>query len=147
MNSMLLFLSLTLMAASDNDYQKAETEVSRTLAVQHEDENTFFTCGDKIKTVIYKDSMLNKKGSVGAEYNYPIYRYETEITYYKDMKIAAVEKREIKLKRYEYEGVTTGIQIIASLDSLNTYYFDQAQQPITHAQMLEIQAKICKEKD
>ena len=63
------------------------------------------------------------------------------------MKIAAIERKQIQLKRYEYDGVTTEMQISATLDSAQNYYFDQQQNPITYKQLLEIQSKICKEKE
>lgn len=51
--------------------------------------------------------------------------------------------KEIQLNRYEYEGVTTGIQITTKLDTQNTFYFNQEQQPVSRKQLLEIQEKIC----
>ena len=147
MNFTFLYFYMLLISGAENDYQKAETQVNSILSIPHESVDSFSFCDNKIKYIVLKDSVINKKGGIGTEYDYPIYKFITEIVFYKDMKIAAIEKKQVQLKRYEYEGVTTGIQISATLDSTQNYYFDQQQNLITHKQLLEIQSKICKEKE
>jgi len=145
-NSILYFYML-MAYNSENKYQKAEMQANLVMSMQHQDMDTFSTCNDRFKTFILKDSIINKPGSIGTEYNYPIYKFETQIVYYKNMKIASIETKTIKLKRYADHGVTTGIQIMASLDSSQTYYFDQEQKLITRTQLLALQTKICDEKE
>ncbi|HRH56838.1 MAG TPA: hypothetical protein PLS10_04235 [Chitinophagales bacterium] len=147
MNFTYLYFYLLLMAGTENVYQKAEVQANSILSAPHESVDSFSFCDNKIRYVVLKDSVINKKGSIGTEYDYPIYKYITEIIFYKDMKIAAIERKQVQLKRYEYDGVTTGMQISATLDSAQNYYFDQQQNPITYKQLLEIQSKICKEKE
>ncbi|MDB5227022.1 MAG: hypothetical protein JWN78_1215 [Bacteroidota bacterium] len=142
----LIFLCMLLMSGTDNSYQKAETQASLALSSHHEYADTTVYCEGKMKSVVLRDSMINKRGGIGTEYNYPIYKYETEITYYKDNSIAAIEKKEIHLKRYADSGVTTGIQITTTLDPAGTFYFDEERRPVTHKEILQIEAKICKEK-
>ncbi|MFN8283802.1 MAG: hypothetical protein U0U67_11350 [Chitinophagales bacterium] len=139
----ILYFFMLLMTTGENAYQKAEAQAKLALSLPHEDSDSFSFCNDKIKSIIRRDSILNTPGHIGTEYNYPIYKYETEIIYYKNRTIAAIEKKQIELKRYQYNGVTTGIQIITTMDSVNTFYFDQEQHLITHAQLLEIQEKLC----
>jgi hypothetical protein len=74
-----------------------------------------------------------------------LYKYETEIIYYKDQKIASIEVKQINLKRYERDGVTTGIQKTAILDSVSALYFDQEQRPVSRVQYAAIRAKVCQE--
>ena len=143
MINVLLFISILLASATETTYQNVAKNAQLIESVTHEDADTFLNCNNKIKIIIFKDSVLNKPGSIGTEYNYPIYKYETEIIYYANGTLAAIESKEIQLKRYEYKGVTTGIQIITKLDTQNTYYFNQEQEPISRKQLLEIQEKIC----
>ena len=143
MINVLLYFYLLLLPLADNQYQKAEEQAALALSLPHEDTDSFSFCNDKIRSVVLRDSILNKPGRIGTEYNYPIYKYETEIVFYKNGKLAAIEKKEIQLKRYQYDGVTTGIQISTVPDPAQTFYFDQEQRLITHAQLLEIQEKIC----
>jgi hypothetical protein len=141
---MLLYFIMLLAFNSENSYQHAETEANLVLSLPHEEKDSSDICNGKMRFILLRDSVLNKPGCIGTEYNYPIYKFETEIVYYKDQQIASVEKREIHLKRYERFGVTTGIRITAVLDSLHSYYFDPEENLITHTQLVELQAKICK---
>jgi hypothetical protein len=145
MNSILISLLLLLAANDDNPYHKAEALASAVLAAHHQDSDTFVYCDGKLRSMILRDSIINKPGGVGVEYNYPIYRFETEIIYYKSNQIAAIETREIQLKRYDKDNVTTGIRKTAIIDSLHTYYFDTEQKLITHEQSVDIKSKLCKE--
>ena len=147
MYAVILSLLLLLSYDSENAYQKAVTLTNQLLLAVHAEADTFVSCNGKITTIILKDSILNAAGQIGAEYNYPIYKYETEITFYTDKQLAAIEKKQIQLKRYEYLGVTTGIEKNTTIDILNTFYFDQNNQPVSRVQFLEIQKKICKEKE
>lgn len=145
----IVILSLLLLFSydSENIYQKAVTSANQLLLTTHEETDTFVSCNGKITTIILKDSVLNTPGQIGTEYDYPIYKYETEITFYADKQLAAIEKKQIHLKRYEYLGVTTGIEKSTTMDVLSTFYFNQNNQPISRTQLLEIQKKICKEKE
>ena len=147
MNIALLFFYMLLMNSTENAYQQAAMQANMTTAASHEAIDSFSYCDGKIKSFVFKDSVLNKPGQVGTEYNYPLFKFETEIVYYKNNTIASFVKREIHLKRYEYGGVTIGIQITATLDSLNTFYFDQEQQAVNHTEFLKLQSKICRIKD
>jgi hypothetical protein len=147
MYAVILSFLLLFSYDSENAYQKAVTSVNQLLLAVHAEADTFVSCNGKITTIILKDSILNAPGQIGTEYNYPIYKYETEITFYADKKIAGIEKKQIQLKRYEYLGVTTGIEKSTTIDILNTFYFDQNNQPVSRLQFLEIQKKICKEKE
>ncbi|MCC6582422.1 MAG: hypothetical protein IT271_01845 [Chitinophagales bacterium] len=141
--SILLFFSYDI----ENTYQKAATSANQLLLVAHAEADTFVSCNGKKTTIILKDSLLNAPGQIGTEYNYPIYKYETEITFYADKKLAGIEKKQIHLKRFEYLGVTTGIEKSTTIDSLDSFYFNQNNQPISRLQFLVIQKKICKENE
>ena len=147
MYAVILTILLFFSYDDENIYQKAATSANHLLLVAHAEAYTFVSCNGKITTIILKDSLLNAPGQIGTEYNYPIYKYETEITFYTDKQLAAIEKKQIHLKRYEYLGVTTGIEKNTTIDILNTFYFDQNNQPVSRVQFLEIQKKICKEKE
>lgn len=147
MYAVILSFLLLFSYDSENTYQKVAISVNQLLLATHAEADTFVSCNGKITTIILKDSLLNAPGQIGTEYNYPIYKYETEITFYTDKQLAAIEKKQIYLKRYEYLGVTTGIEKSTAIDILNTFYFDQNNQQVSRLQFLEIQKKICKEKE
>ncbi len=145
MNTLLfLLLSAFLTGNNDDPYNEAEKQANLILFLSHEEIDSFSVCEGRMKLIVLKDTVLNKPGCIGTEYNYPLYQFKTEIVYYKNRKIASLEKMQIQLKRYEREGVTTGIQIITIPDPLNTFYFDPEQHLITHDQFLELRDKICK---
>ena len=85
----MLFISL-----NNNPYQKAETQASSILSLHHEYKDSTIYCGGKLKSLVVKDSMINKPGGIGTEYNYPLYKYETEIIYYENSNIASIEKKK-----------------------------------------------------
>ena len=146
LSTYLVYFYMMLAAGNENTYQKAETLASLAISSTHEDRDTLIFCDGKMTAIILKDSIINKPGGVGTEYNYPIYMLETEITYYNNNKIASIEKKEIHLKRSKYSGVTSGIQKTTIIDSTQTFYFDQEQNLITQKQLLKIKEKVCKDK-
>lgn len=147
MNFSLFTVFMFLLFGNEDVYRKASLQASQILSLPHEEMDTFISCNGKIISVILKDSILNQPGSIGTEYDYPIYKYETEIIFYTNKQLAAIEMKQIRLKRYEYLGVTTGMEKSTVIDPSNTFYFNQSNQPISREQLLEIQNKICKVKD
>lgn len=143
----LLLPFMLLLSNTENAYQNAQTKVLLELSSKHEYVDSIIYCDGKIKSVLLRDSVLNKPNTIGNEYNYPIYKFETEIVYYKDGKIASFEKKELHFKRYSDGGVTTGIQITTTLEEDNIFYFDQNQKSISRTELMKIEQKICKEKE
>ncbi|MFN8259723.1 MAG: hypothetical protein U0X41_02165 [Chitinophagales bacterium] len=147
MNYFLFSILLVLLYSNDEVFRKASMQASQMLTSPHDETDTFISCNGKITTIILKDSVINKPGQLGMEYNYPIYKYETEIIFYKDKQLAAIEMKQISLKHYEYLGVTTGMEKSTIIDNQHCFYFDQSNRPISRLQLLEIQKKICREKE
>ncbi len=140
-----VFLLLLLTTLSSNSYPEAEKQAGIALSVKHDAKDSVSLCDGQMKIVSLKDSVMNSPGAVGSQYSYPIYKYETDILYYKNKKIAAVEKKQTALNPYTYKGVITGVDIITTIDGQNSFYFDRDQQLISKEQFDLLKNDICPE--